>query len=690
MTVDRALRIRRMVNQVLEYPFISIKKFTMEVFLILFLVDATYADSPSTYDIFISTKGSDRNFGTYDSPLFSLQRARDLIRKLRADGTIDSGTKITVNIREGEYYINNTLEFNENDSGSKNNPIILSAYNGEEVRLIGAVKIPLRCIKENRNEVPHILHEKYRDDIKIVDLRRCLGINTPAFSYKKDIPQHIETLGTRSPPELFYGDNPMTVARWPNRGWAFTGDAIGNNRFTFYKINAELWEKSDTWLVGYWKWDWFDEGIKLKSIRDGKVTLSHPPYYGIESGRRFFVINSLSELDREGEYYIDTRKGVMYFLPYKKGIWGDLYISVLNEPLVKFQDSRNIVLKGINFEMTRGTGIYIQNGENVKVLDSIIRNTGTTGVLISGGSGHVIDNVEIYNTGTSGVVVVGGDRSTLTAASHIISNNDVHHYGRRIATIYGGIEVRGVGVIVLNNHIHHAPHMGIRFLGNDHLIYNNIIHDVCQETSDAGAIYTGRDWTSRGTKIYNNIIYNINGFLGKGDVTAIYLDDFASGTVIYGNLISNAYRGILIGGGRDNIVSKNIIYKTQIPYSIDSRGTGWAEAHLRKGGALIKKLEEVPYQSSLWKKKYPNLYDILDDSPEVPKRNFFFRNIISLSGNASISAPPSSINIDNDLYLKRKIAFANGIEELSDPGKELAKTMSYPGWFERIYQDLMQ
>ena len=51
-------------------------------------------------------------------------------------------------------------------------------------------------------------------------------------------------------------------------------------------------------------------------------------------------------------------------------------------------------------------------------------------------------------------------------------------------------------------------------MGNNHVIEHNHIYNVCTETQDAGVIYNGKDWTSRGTIIRNNLIENC----GTGDM----------------------------------------------------------------------------------------------------------------------------------------------------------------------------
>lgn len=59
--------------------------------------------------------------GTIDSPLRTLQRARDVLRQSKHDGA-------TIIIREGKYYLNDTLSLDERDSH-----VAFVSYSGEQV-----------------------------------------------------------------------------------------------------------------------------------------------------------------------------------------------------------------------------------------------------------------------------------------------------------------------------------------------------------------------------------------------------------------------------------------------------------------------------------------------------------------------------------------------------------------------------
>ena len=122
------------------------------------------------------------------------------------------------------------------------------------------------------------------------------------------------------------------------------------------------------------------------------------------------------------------------------------------------------------------------------------------------------------------IALSGGDRITLAPAGLAAENNHIHHYSRWNRICRPAVSLDGVGNRVAHNLIDNAPHQAISFGGNDHLIELNEIHSVCYESNDAGAIYSGRNWTMRGTVIRHNYFHHINGFEGRGCV-GVYLDD---------------------------------------------------------------------------------------------------------------------------------------------------------------------
>ena len=151
------------------------------------------------------------------------------------------------------------------------------------------------------------------------------------------------------------------------------------------------------------------------------------------------------------------------------------------------------------------------------------------------------------------------------------------------------------------------------------------------ESSDAGAIYGGRDWTEQGTIIRYNYIHDVGA--SSNDTVGVYLDDMISGTTIYGNVFENVPTSIQ-HCGRYDLVDNNIMIASGKPVRI---GT-WGAGNAGPGGSLEARLAEVPYQQEPWSSRYPNLLTILQDEEALPKYDTVVRNAYVASGPAEIAS----------------------------------------------------
>jgi hypothetical protein len=568
------------------------------------------------------------NAGRTDGPFKTLAKARDTIRTLKQTKRFPAGG-VTVHLRAGVYPLTETFELTAEDSGTQRAPTVYQAYKDEEVRLIGGKEVtgfePIRD--------PAVLtriDQPYRDKILQIDLK-AQGVTD--FGELK--PRGFGRPMYPAALELFFQDKPMQLARWPNKDWAKIADVPAGKqagKFRYEGNRPERWaEVDEIWLHGYWTQDWADSYVKVKSIDvKGREITTHEPHgvYGYTKGKRYYALNLLEELDEPGEWYLDRKGGVLYFWPPAPINAGKTFVSILERPMITVKDTSHITFQSVMFECTRGTAVEIVGGNDNTIADCVLRNIGNVAVSINGGTKNGVVGCEIYETGDGGIRLSGGDRKTLTPAGNYARNNHIHHYSRWVRTYRPAIGVSGVGNHVAHNLIHDGPHNGILFGGNDHLLEFNEVHDVCYETGDVGAFYTGRNWTTRGTVIRYNYFHDIHGPYTHGAM-AVYLDDAASGTTIFGNIFYKASRAAFIGGGRDNIVENNIFVECEPAVHIDARGIGWAKDHIAKGGGwqMYKKLEEVNFDKPPYSTRYPKLAKILEGDPAVPKGNVVQRNI---------------------------------------------------------------
>ncbi|OPZ84076.1 MAG: hypothetical protein BWY76_01999 [bacterium ADurb.Bin429] len=264
---------------------------------------------------------------------------------------------------------------------------------------------------------------------------------------------------------------------------------------------------------------------------------------------------------------MDAEQSLLYFWPPEDG--KEALVSVLEQPLIHLDGASHFILRGLTLEAGRASGIVVDGGEGARIERCTLRNLGNLGIVIRGGTAHTVYGCEIYGTGDGAIEVKGGKRETLTPAGHAVEQCHLHHYARWSRTYQAGVHGGGVGIRIARNLIHDAPHKGILYWGNDFTIEANEIYRVCLETGDAGAIYTGRDYTFRGNVICGNFIHHMGG-LGLG-TSAIYMDDCVSGHDIAGNVVWGG-DAIWLGGGRDFHIHDNVFIHCKGAVCFDARG----------------------------------------------------------------------------------------------------------------------
>ena len=611
-----------------------------------FLVILLYVLIPGSiafgqHEFFIAPGGDDAASGTRAHPFATLAGARDALRLHRDD----RAQPIVVWIEPGVYRLTEPMALDGRDSGSANAPIVYRAQEST-VRLVGGVGLDRTEFSPvtDADVLARLAGAQAREHVRQLDLA-SVGVMEIGAIAPRGFSQPIRP----APVELFVGGEPMRLARWPNDGFAHTGRVIDPKQpdgapagLTFQFDHARLarWARAGdgqgggvggvvggAWAYGYWKYDWADESIPIASFDSDRntITLAHDSGYGVTTDKPFYVENLLEELDEPGEYYVDRSAGVLYFWPTEST--GEMWLSTLDEPMMRLQGVSHIKLEGLTFEYTRGDAIVAKDCQHVTLLGCTIRNIGNRGVLATGGQRVGVDSCVISNTGEGGLSLSGGDRATLTPSGHEVVNCDINNFSRRTATYRPAVRLAGVGIRVAHNEMHDAPHSAIIYAGNDHLIERNDIHHVLRRTGDGGAVYCGRDWTTAGTIIQNNSFHDLVG-ISKWE-NAVYIDDQASGIIVRSNVFADCHWGMLVGGGHNNVIEHNVFVDCTRAIHLDARGLGWAA---RTFDTLKERLEAVPYQQEPWASRFPWLVDILHDEPMAPKGNVLHGNVLIRSG----------------------------------------------------------
>jgi hypothetical protein len=287
----------------------------------------------------------------------------------------------------------------------------------------------------------------------------------------------------------------------------------------------------------------------------------------------------------------------------------------------------SLTIRDLSFDCSRGRGVIVNGCRSTRIGACVFRNLGGDAVVIIGGTDNGVRGCDISDVALGGIRLGGGDRKTLTAGNNFASNNHIHHYSTWLRTGQYAVVMDGVGQKLDHSLIHDAPFEAIYLRGNEHLVEYNEVHHVTQETGDAGALHTGRDWTWRGNVIRYNYFHHLLG-PGLHGVMGVYLDDFSSGFTVFGNVFYRAGRASMIGGGRDNTFENNLYVECAPSVHVDARGLSWAGYYFNGGyPVLFQLMDSVHYDRPPYSTRYPELLTLYGDSPAVPKNNRIVRNV---------------------------------------------------------------
>lgn len=626
-------------------------------------------------DFYVATTGSDSNLGTIAQPFATLEAARNAVRALNQQGPVPPGA-INVWLRGGRYMRQSPFTLSgSQDSGTPTSPIVYQAYAGETPVIIGGMSVTgFQSVTD-----PAILAR-----LTSAAQTNVLVANLTAQGITNIIPLARHGMGLwwswTGQNELFFQDQPMQLARWPSSNWLTiaTSPSPGTNYFAYSGNNPSTWASlSDVWVDGYWDYDWADECDQVSSID----TTNHIVYiaspasqFGYAADQRFYFLNVLEELDSPGEYYIDRVHGLLYFWPPASIGNGNPFISTVGQggggeqiypgqALVFLNSVSNVALSTITFEGAVGSLICIYQGTSNLVRNCVLNGSSCDGVDLILPTNTGVCYCNISNMGEIGVFMCSNgsdaDRLTLTPDGNFATCNTIYNMSRLCWTYNPGINIQGVANYVAHNLISNGRHNALLLYGNNHVIEYNEIRNVCTETADAGAIYMGRDWTMRGNILRYNYVHDINaggGAANPSGVWGVYLDDFCSGTTVFGNIFCSVDGGVVIGGGRDNIVRNNIFVGcTNCGIYADQRGLSWSATYITNtNSALWTELNAMPYQVPPWSIQYPALVSIATNNPGAALGNVIQQNISYSNGTwlQLYDDAASVVNVTNN--------FANG------------------------------
>ena len=362
-------------------------------------------------EIHVAPSGSDSNPGSAAKPLATLTAAQKAARALLPKEAV------VVKIHGGNYSLSETLVLTPEDSGTE-----YRAVEGEKVVINGAEPLDLKW-------------EPYKDGILQAKTTPGLVIDQlfvngqlqhmaryPNYDPKANKPKGIGPAASADPASpKFNGSSadatsPERIARWadPTGGYLHTlqGAKWGSLHFRILGKKAD----GSLDLEGGWQHNRPDKGMH-KDFR--------------------FVENIFEELDAPGEWFYNTKTGVLYFYPPADLDMKTAKVeSVKLRHLVEFTGTKekpvkSISLKGLTFTAAartfmdnkesllrsdwtiyRGGAVFLRGAENCSIVDCDFEQLGGNAIFISGYNRDItVRGCLIRECGANGVAIVGESKA---------------------------------------------------------------------------------------------------------------------------------------------------------------------------------------------------------------------------------------------------------------------------------------
>lgn len=471
---------------------------------LLLLVLALPAFGQSYY---VAPTGNDADPGSLEKPFANLRRAQQVVRQRPG----------TVFLRDGTYYLPQTLVFTAQDCGTKDAPVVFQAYEKERPVISGGVRLD------------KLDWRPYRDGI-----------------FLAKVPENLAT------EEIFVNGERQTLARYPNFDPqaqyfdGFAADAISPERAArwadptggyFHAMHPALWGDFTWRITGKDPQGGVTKEGGWQNNRGGAVHRTIR-----------FVENIFEELDAPGEWFLEAKTHTLYFYP-AAGL--DLTKATVEatrlRSLVEFRGSeekpvRFVILRGLTFRhaartvmdtkeplmrsdwaIYRGGAVFFEGAVDCVLEDSFLDQVGGNAVFVNNYNRRVaVRGCQIARAGANGVCFVGDPQATRNPLFNYSQVNRLEDLDRtpgprtnnypadclvedcliyltgRVEKQTAGVEIQLAQSITIRHcSIYDMPRAGINIGDGSwggHIIEYCDVFDTVKETGDHGSFNSwGRD-----------------------------------------------------------------------------------------------------------------------------------------------------------------------------------------------------
>ena len=558
------------------------------VLSIMFTISFLAQSNAEKKDFYVSPTGKDNNPGTLTRPFRTLGRARDAVRKFRSQNPGYKDT-VAVLLRGGRYFMQEPLMLATEDGGTSISPTLYAAFADEHPVISGGTEI--KNWKKGSLEGKSVVLAPTPGIQNSVGVVLALWVNgnrrTPARFPNSGY------LRVESSPEI------TEKTEWQDGQKSFAPH-IGQLPPSIDLQNAEV-VLMNRWVESHLPVERFD-------ARKNLITVTRRSVFRIEKDDPFYVINARSALDTIGEWYHDSARRLLYYIPTENEsnqpldavipvqsqlllVRGDLklgrYVEYLNFRGIEFSHTAWHFPNGETDSRNKDAGGFVQAATGVPAAiewegvrhssfeHCTISHVGTYGIALTAGcTENRISECEMFDLGGGGMKIgmktIAADERTRTS-DNVIINNHLFNGGRVFHSAIGIWVGQSPRNRFIHNHIHDFYYSGFSIGwtwgygpadAQGTIVEMNHVHHIGALSNgdgpilaDLGGIYTLGN--HRGTVIRNNVFHDIAARVYGG--WGIYLDEGTTRALVENNIVyKTLHGGFHQHYGKENIIRNNI------------------------------------------------------------------------------------------------------------------------------------
>ena len=371
---------------------------------------------------------------------------------------------------------------------------------------------------------------------------------------------------------LFIGDKPQTLGRWPkvtdtNKGYRTYNSHTGLNSITDNSLTSAVnWVGAECAIrINAYT---MDKHI-VSSQSGGVITFADNTSESIKDNYGYFFQNDPKTLTEQGEWaYNSTTK---IFSLYSTIDPNTLTIETTNfNVLLNIETLNYITIENITFDGSGTDTIYMNNCDSIILQNNEITYSGENGVTMKNSNNSTFSYNSIDHTNNNAFFQRLFCNNFTMVGNTVTNTALVAGRGRSTNGEYSAIVCYGNNQLIEGNVVDSVGYIGILFRGDNVTVNKNIVSNYGLVLTDGGGIYT---WNGDDSYPVNNISYVTNNIVFNGidslegtaladfAMCGIYMDDGTVKVNITNNTVFNCNQAGIYDHNSDYLtITDNNVY----------------------------------------------------------------------------------------------------------------------------------